>query len=261
MKSCTAEVAVAKQFTLDKRPVLLIDTPGFDDTKVSDAQILEKIASFLAVTYEEGSKLAGIIYVHRISDDRFTGVSGKNFKMFRNLCGDSTLKNVILVTNMWGRVDEDVGEAHEKELAEEHFKPALDKGAQLARHHNTTQSAHEIIRRVMKNDPAPLRIQEELVDEHKNIKETAAGEAVNEETAELLKRHAREMKELREEIRQAMEEKDEMRKQEVEEEVRKVKMRMEKMRVESEAMEANFNKEREAMANKMREQGGGCVVI
>ena len=50
LKSCTAEVEVAEEFTLDGRRVILIDTPGFDDTTVSDAEILEKIAAFLAVT-------------------------------------------------------------------------------------------------------------------------------------------------------------------------------------------------------------------
>ena len=51
MKSCTAEVQVADGFILDGREVILVDTPGFDDTNVSDAEILEKIAAFLAVTW------------------------------------------------------------------------------------------------------------------------------------------------------------------------------------------------------------------
>ena len=50
LKSCTAEVQVADEFVIDGRRVILIDTPGFDDTNVSDAEILEKIAAFLAVT-------------------------------------------------------------------------------------------------------------------------------------------------------------------------------------------------------------------
>ena len=50
LKSCTAEVQVANEFTIDGRRVVLIDTPGFDDTNVSDAEILERIAAFLAVT-------------------------------------------------------------------------------------------------------------------------------------------------------------------------------------------------------------------
>ena len=79
--------------------------------------------------YEKGSKLAGVIYTHRISDKRFTGIAGRNFKIFRELCGETNLKNVVLVTNMWGEVPHEVGKAREKELASVFLKPALDKGA------------------------------------------------------------------------------------------------------------------------------------
>jgi hypothetical protein len=203
--------------------------------------------------YESGSKLAGIIYMHRICDDRFTGISVRNFKMFRKLCGESTLKNVVIVTNMWGRVENDVGEAREKELAEVYFRIALEKGAQLARHHNTTHSAQEIIRRIMKNDPASLLIQRELVDERKDIKHTAAGEAVNEELNELIRRHEAEMIALREEMRIALEEKDEWMKNALEEETRKIKIQMAKMKMESEAMAAKYDEERKRMEKVMQQ--------
>ncbi|KAF9647118.1 hypothetical protein BDM02DRAFT_2815848 [Thelephora ganbajun] len=257
LKSCTTEVQVADVFHIDGRPVVLIDTPGFDDTNLSDAVILERIAAFLAVTYENGSKLAGIIYLHRISDERFTGMSVRNFKMFRNLCGDSTLKNVIIVTNMWGKVEKDVGEAREQELAEIYFKPALDKGAQLVHHYNTAQSSYDIVRRIMKNDPAPLRIQQELVDEGKDIGHTAAGEAVNEEINALLKHHEVEMNALREEMRRALKEQDEETKKELEEETCRIRMQMEKMRMESEKMASKYSEERkrvEATMQQIREQ-------
>ena len=48
--SCTVDIQVADEFTLDGRTVTLIDTPGFDDTSKSDAEILEMIAAFLAAT-------------------------------------------------------------------------------------------------------------------------------------------------------------------------------------------------------------------
>ena len=209
------------------------------------------------VRYESGSKLAGIIYIHRISDERFTGVSVRNFKMFRQLCGDSTLKNVIFVTNMWGKVPKEVGEAREKELAEDYFRPALEKDAQLARHHNTTQSAHDIIRRIMKNDPAPLLIQRELVDEGKDIKHTSAGEAVNEQVNALIKRHEAEMNALRQDMRQALEEKDEWMRKELEEEGRKLKIQVDKMRMEMATMATKYDQERKKMeqtVQRMREQ-------
>ena len=50
LESCTAEVQLSDVFTLDGREVVLIDTPGFDDTSKSDAEILQTIAAFLTST-------------------------------------------------------------------------------------------------------------------------------------------------------------------------------------------------------------------
>ena len=50
LESCTAEVQLSDEFTFDGRTVILIDTPGFDDTSKSDAEILEIIAAFLATS-------------------------------------------------------------------------------------------------------------------------------------------------------------------------------------------------------------------
>jgi len=173
--------------------------------------------------------------------------------MFRELCGDSTLKNVILVTNMWGEVPQDVGEARENELTTNYFKPALGKGAQLARHHNTAQSAQDIIRRIMKNQPIALQIQRELVDEGKNIIDTAAGEAVNKELNEQIRRHQTELKAVQEEMRKALKEKDEETRQELEEETRKLQDQMNKIRVDSEGMASNYQQEKTRMEETMRQ--------
>ena len=50
MESRAAEVEFADEFTLDGRAVTLIDTPGFDGTSKSVAEIFQMIAAFLAVT-------------------------------------------------------------------------------------------------------------------------------------------------------------------------------------------------------------------
>ena len=162
-----AAVEFADEFVLDGTTVTLIDIPGFDDTSKSDADILKIISAFLATTYvhtyvhsfsilwielvdryKRESRLSGIIYLHSISDKRFTGVAGRNFNIFRKLCGDAALANVVLVTNMWGEVSPEVGEARESELSGNFFKPVLDLGAQMVRHHNTVHSAHDVIRRI-----------------------------------------------------------------------------------------------------------------
>lgn len=253
LESCTAEVQLADEFTLDGRRVLLIDTPGFDDTSKSDTEVLRMIAAFLATTYEKGAKLAGVIYIHRISDIRFTGIAGRNFKMFRELCGDKTLKNVVLVTNMWGEVSLEVGESREDELSSNFFKPVIEKDAQMARHHNTAESAHDIIRMIMKNRPVVLQIQRELVDEHKDIIDTAAGEAINKELNEQIRKHKVELKEIQEEMKQALEEKDEETRQELEAETKKLQEQMDKIKQDSAGMASKYAGEKARMEAKMRE--------
>jgi chromosome segregation ATPase len=213
------------------------------------------------VRYEKGSKLTGVIYMHRISDTRFTGISGRNFKMFRELCGDTSLKNVILITNMWGEVSQDVGEARERELTTNFFKPVLDKGAQLARHHNTTKSAYDIIRSIMRNQPMALQIQRELVDEGKNIIDTAAGEAAKKKLNEQIRHHQAKLKIVHEEMMQALKDKDEEARKEPEEETHKFKEQMDKMSNDSAAMASNHQEKRmEELMRQIRErarQDGG----
>lgn len=50
LKSCTSEVQSVGPFDLDGQAITLVDTPGFDDTTVSDTDILKKIAVYLAST-------------------------------------------------------------------------------------------------------------------------------------------------------------------------------------------------------------------
>ena len=50
LESCTDEVQLADEFTLEGRRVVLIDTPGFDDSTKSDTDVLRMIADFLTKT-------------------------------------------------------------------------------------------------------------------------------------------------------------------------------------------------------------------
>ena len=179
-----------------------------------------------------------MIYIHNISDGRFTGISARNFRMFRELCGDSTLRNVILVTNMWGEVVSDVGESRERELITSFFKPALDKGAQLVRHHNTTRSAHDIIQRIKKHPSTPPRPEQGYGDR-----------TTDQELNEQARRHREELKTIRDEIAQCLREKDEEFRRELEQETRRLQ---EQMRVELERMASDYNEEKRRMEAEMR---------
>ena len=204
-------------------------------------------------SYEEGSTLAGVIYVHRISDNRFGGITRRNFNLFRKLCGESTLKNVVIVTNMWKEESRLTDEAREKELSSKFFTPALEKGAQMDRHHNTPQSAHDIIRKIVRNHPVALQIQRELVEERKNIIETAAGESLNQELEEQIKKHRAELSGLREEMTQALREKDEEMRRELEDTKKELEEKVLKIQRDAEKMIASYTVERDEMRAKMKE--------
>ncbi|KAF7970791.1 hypothetical protein HWV62_23072 [Athelia sp. TMB] len=280
LQSCTSVVQAAAPFTFQGRRVVLFDTPGFDDTTKSDTDILKMIAAFLASTYQQGATLSGVIYVHRISDFRMGGISRRNFSMFRKLCGDDSLKNVALVTNMWSEVDPAVGAAREAELRTKDifFKPVLDKHAQLLRHDGSLASAHAIIEQIVSNHPLALRIQQELVDEHKDISETAAGTELNRELAEQelvdehkdisetaagtelnrelaeqARKHAEELRQIREEMQVAIKERDEETRQELEAEAKKLKAEMQRVQTDSQKLAANYNEEKARLEQRMME--------
>lgn len=261
LESCTSEVQATKPFKLSGREVTLIDTPGFDDTSRSDTDILAMIGAYLSQTYEHGAKLAGIIYMHRISDFRMGGTNKRNFKMFRELCGESTLRNVLIVTNMWNEVASDLGEMREKELENKFFKGILDKGARMLRHEDTQESTHRILRYLIHNQPATLLIQKELVNEHKSIVQTSAGSELTRALNEQRERHEEVVAQLRKDMEVAIRDKDHETREELMEEIQTKHELILKLQGENERLEAEFKTVREklearisAMEKKHHEQ-------
>ncbi|ESK95348.1 hypothetical protein Moror_3873 [Moniliophthora roreri MCA 2997] len=255
LESCTSTIELSPTFDLRGRQVTLIDTPGFDDTNRSDADILNMIAVGLASMYENNQMLAGVIYLHRISDIRMGGISRRNFKMFRKLCGDNTLKNVVIVTNMWGLVDKDVGVAREAQLKQEDkfFKPALEKGAQIVRHDNTPENARAILCYLIERKPLPLQIQIELVDEQKTMPQTAAGAELNRELLEQSRKHEKEMRELREEMQDALRQRDEEHRKELEAERQALQAEIDRVEGEHKKLASDYAKQKAELEEQRRE--------
>ena len=110
------------EFEDDDCRITLIDTPGFNDTEMNEGDILKCIADWLDNKYRnEKVKLDGIIYLQSIMEPRITGSALRNLKMFRELCGVDSLKNVLLVTCWWGvaaatKQKLELAEKHEVEL-------------------------------------------------------------------------------------------------------------------------------------------------
>jgi hypothetical protein len=198
------------QFILGDKEITLIDTPGFDDTNRSETEVLKEIADWLETTYRLGDiKLNGIIYIHNIQDHKVTGSGLRNLRMFRNLCGDNPLKNVLLVTSCWEICDPERGEARETELMNdpEFWKPFIAKGSRTARF-TDVESGIAMLHQFSDTTPVILKIQQELVDEQKQLVDTLAGQTVNEELNRLEEQHAKTLEILRQEQAEAIAAKD-----------------------------------------------------
>src|ERR1700722_4537712 len=106
-------------------------------------------------SYRNNRCLTGIIFLHRITDNRMSGVSNKNILMFQKLVGNTVLDHVVCCTTMWDREEEPKGEfaRREEELKTIYFRNMIGNRAQLARHDNTAQCARSIIAKLVYKKP------------------------------------------------------------------------------------------------------------
>ncbi|KAF8754492.1 50S ribosome-binding GTPase [Rhizoctonia solani] len=182
LESCTHEVAPTQVFRIDGQDVVLIDTPGFDDTELSDTEILKRITAFLTSSYKNGYKLTGIIYLHRITDVRVGGISRRTFQILRGLCGQETLTNVLIVTNMWSDPPTAKEIQNEKQLRDnsKFFQPAIGAGARMVRRpYKDTRSALDIIQ-LAKMEQKYIKEMEEVKEELRQAKEQNNTQALSE---------------------------------------------------------------------------------
>lgn len=191
---------------------LLIDTPGFDDTHRTDADILAEIATLLALQHESGIVLKGIIFLHRISDIKFGRSSYKTMEIFRRICGKAALPNVMLVTSRWSDVDEQTGAMREKELRENFWSFMLNSGSQISRFYGDRDSAIVLVSQLLHKESVVLEIQQEL-QAGRALKETAAGAYVSEDIGALKAEYAQDIQNLEDSLREQLQEKDIMMKE------------------------------------------------
>jgi hypothetical protein len=136
--------------------------------------------------YQQGMRLAGILYLHRISDNRVTGAAMKNFSLLRKLCGIEAAPWVTLVTSMWDLLDTGTKDFQEAVLRESTLISTNDfwgglwqQGCQVKRWHLDDSSALSIVNDTIawcdRNGPAIFQIQKELIDEGRPLHQTSAG--------------------------------------------------------------------------------------
>ncbi|KAH7146868.1 P-loop containing nucleoside triphosphate hydrolase protein [Dactylonectria estremocensis] len=162
----------------EKRSITVVDTPGFDDTTRPHGEVLAEITEFLAAQHTLGVPLRGLLYLHKITDNRMTGSSITYLRLLESLVGDHALENLILVTTMWNKLrDEDRGQAlrHEQELLDDYWGPMEEKGSYVAQFDGTPDSAYALIFQLAGKDSVVLDVQKEIMDEDRTVITTSAG--------------------------------------------------------------------------------------
>ncbi|RXW14953.1 hypothetical protein EST38_g10903, partial [Candolleomyces aberdarensis] len=193
--SCTRVVEQFGYKHKDGSTVTLVDTPGFNDYGAedakTDAEILQMIAEFLKTQYDEKRKFSGVVFLHPITAAP-AGTTSKNMRMFKRLCGNDQLKNVVVVTTRWDEAcysGEGLEEAEQSEVSlmesEGLLKDLKVAGARFLRAGHFSketpqpagaqyQSPVAVVESLLGLEPVYLQIQEEMA-RGKPIQETAAG--------------------------------------------------------------------------------------
>jgi hypothetical protein len=198
----------AWEYAIDPGHVVqLVDTPGFNDTQRSDMDILASISDWLHL---HKTPITGIIYLHRITDKRFTGASHMNLNVMQAICGEHFLPHVVLCTTMWNSLPDarvfSEAEAREHELINSPglLQPLLAKHARCMRYEGTKTGT--AILQALLDRPAThaMNLQLELRDPNCALEDTAAGRLI---TAEIRRKEEK----LRQERAEEEEEERELR--------------------------------------------------
>ncbi|KAL0630929.1 hypothetical protein Q9L58_010217 [Maublancomyces gigas] len=193
LESCTKTVEASDMFEVGGYMVRLVDTPGFNDDELTDAQVLSMIADWMKKTFDENQKLHGIMYLQRINDIRLDSGAVRCLQLFRDICGPRFLQNTILLTTMWDKGKDASlvleNEDTEMELKDVHWKGLIESGAVYQRSFNEKEACNKIIDLIVQKQPKMAKLQEEVGMNGLGVGDTDAGKnllrVVSEQIAKL----------------------------------------------------------------------------
>ena len=108
--------------------------------------------------------LGGVIYLHDISQDRFSGTARQHLETFNRYRRDAALNKVVLATTKWSRLSESDGSRREAELKEVPWKSMRDKGAEVLRFLGDQKSAWDIVSVFLDRASESERLEKPLKD-------------------------------------------------------------------------------------------------
>lgn len=169
--------------------VHLVDTPGFNDLRRTNIEILQELVYWLSQSYDKGFFLDGILYLHNILAPRFEGSTRQSFEIMKAIVGQRNYNCVYLAATFWdealsrGKPQFHEASNRHDELEDQFWQPMIDEGAQmcLPPDDETTEltgygwAKGMIEYFVRKGTKHQLLIQTELSSPYMQISDTSAG--------------------------------------------------------------------------------------
>ncbi|KAG6331294.1 hypothetical protein ID866_7792 [Astraeus odoratus] len=198
LTSFTSEIKVFKCI-IDESPVILIDTPGFDDAERSNLEILQLICDWLDETDQKGALLSAVLYFHRISDGRVAGTTLKNLRVFEKLCGKKAMSRIVFVTTIWDEVEETIGKKRLEELERSYWKGMIARGSVSFKYENSSESAKQLLRHLIdkKRMQDWVLLRKEISVLRMQLRETDAGQELCSRLEQLAERRLEVLQRLR----------------------------------------------------------------
>ncbi|PPQ71317.1 hypothetical protein CVT24_012043 [Panaeolus cyanescens] len=155
LEGYTQELTVYRLHSLKQKehpdnPILVIDTPGFADSRFPESKTLRLVLELIRIVSSQ-SKLyfAQILYFDRITDPRMAGSKGKLLDIFKAITGNNTGKTISIVTTMWDHLwrEDQVKNAERRldDLRTIYYKDFVEDGARVVQFLNTYESALKIV--------------------------------------------------------------------------------------------------------------------
>ena len=192
------------------KKIILVDTPGFDDTKRSDLDVLREVYQWLKDAQDENRKLNAIFYLHNITDNKMRGSAVKSIHVFRKLCGENFYPNLLLGTNFWRIVKPSsmVGaELREAQLRSEDtfWKAMINGGSRVARIPDTRSEALKLLCEMAAKTAEVLDVQVEAVSLGRSFENLTVQDTMDPAAAAARRRQQQEREALEQRAKKARE--------------------------------------------------------
>lgn len=163
---------------INNNPILLLDTPGFDDSARGNIDVLSDIVSNLHIftLRQQEIKVRGVIFLYDISENRFAGSQAKTLEILKGLCGNECMGHVIVGTTMWDRNSKKFPKQilREEKFCEKHWK-GIHKTIRLFE--DDESAASQIILDLLNLPPILLLVQKEMMRPPHTIENTTVGKS------------------------------------------------------------------------------------